>query len=59
MLDPASIERLAESPEANDPMLNVALAEEGGPTVLLALASFPGLGPEAIDVGMMLRVFDV
>ena len=29
MLDPASIDRLAEFPEQNDPLLNVALAEEG------------------------------
>jgi hypothetical protein len=50
MLDPASIERLAEFPEQNDPLLNVALAEEGGGGVLLALARCDGLGAEAIDV---------
>ena len=50
MLDPASIERLAEFPEQNDPLLNVALAEEGGGGVLLALARCDGLGPEALDV---------
>src|SRR5437762_9628798 len=50
MLDPASIERLAEFPEQNDPLLNVALAEEGGGAVLLALARCDGLGAEAIDV---------
>jgi hypothetical protein len=37
MLDPASIERLAEFPEQNDPLLNVALAEEGGGAVLIAM----------------------
>jgi hypothetical protein len=50
MLDPASIEKLAESPELNDPLLNVALAEEGGASVLLALVSCPLLGAQAIDV---------
>src|SRR5439155_22628017 len=50
MLDPASIERLAEFPEQNDPLLNVALAEEGGGGVLLALARCDRLGPEALDV---------
>jgi hypothetical protein len=50
MLDPASIERLAEFPEQNDPLLNVALAEEGGGGVLLALARCEALGPEALDV---------
>jgi hypothetical protein len=50
MLDPASIERLAEFPEQNDPLLNVALAEEGGGGVLLALARCDGLGSEALDV---------
>ena len=50
MLDPASIEKLAESPEQNDPLLNVALAEEGGAGVLLALISCPALGAQAIDV---------
>jgi len=50
MLDPASIERLAELPEQNDPMLNVALAEEGGAKVLLALVDCMGLGAEALDV---------
>jgi hypothetical protein len=50
MLDPASIEKLAESPEQNDPLLNVALAEEGGAGVLLALVSCPFLGAQAIDV---------
>ena len=50
MLDPVSIEKLAESPEQNDPLLNVALAEEGGGRVLLALASSASLGVQAIDV---------
>src|SRR4051812_612232 len=50
MLDPASVERLAEFPEQNDPLLNVALAEEGGGGVLLALAGCGALGPEALDV---------
>ena len=50
MLDPASIEKLAESPEQNDPLLNVALAEEGNAGVLLALVSCASLGAEAIDV---------
>jgi hypothetical protein len=50
MLDPASIERLAEFPEQNDPLLNIALAEEGGGGVLLALARCDQLGAEALDV---------
>jgi hypothetical protein len=50
MLDPASIERLAAFPEANDPMLNVALAEEGGGDVLLSLARCAKLGAAALDV---------
>ncbi|HKQ71499.1 MAG TPA: hypothetical protein VJT73_19275 [Polyangiaceae bacterium] len=50
MLDPASIERLAEAPGDNDPALNVALAEEGSGPVLLALARCKALGAEAIDV---------
>jgi hypothetical protein len=50
MLDPASIAKLAKSPEQNDPLLNVALAEEGDAGVLLALVSCPALGAQAIDV---------
>jgi hypothetical protein len=50
MLDPASIERLAAFPEKNDPLLNVALAEEGGGDVLLSLARCAHLGAEALDV---------
>src|SRR5262245_37582683 len=50
MLDPASIERLAELPERNDPLLNVALAEEGAASVLLALAGCREVGPEALEV---------
>jgi len=50
MLDPASIERLAEFPEQNDPLLNLALAEEGSGGVLLALARCEALGAEALDV---------
>src|SRR5437763_1837758 len=50
MLDAESIERLAELPEQNDPLLNVALAEEGGGGVLLALADCGALGAEALDV---------
>jgi hypothetical protein len=50
MLDPASIEKLAEAPEQNDPLLNVALAEEGGTGVLLALVNCQSLGAEALDV---------
>src|SRR5947209_5710869 len=50
MLDPASIERLAEFPEQNDPLLNVALAEEGDGGVLLSLARCERLGAEALDV---------
>jgi hypothetical protein len=50
MLDPASIERLAEFPEQNDPLLNVALAEEGDGGVLLALAGCGVLGAEALDI---------
>jgi hypothetical protein len=50
MLDPASIERLAAFPEKNDPLLNVALAEEGNGDVLLCLARCTHLGAEALDV---------
>jgi hypothetical protein len=50
MLEPASLEQLSEFPERNDPLLNVALAEEGGPGVLLSLARCAGLGAEAVDV---------
>jgi hypothetical protein len=50
MLDPASLEQLSEFPERNDPLLNVALAEEGGPAVLLSLARCADLGPDAVDV---------
>jgi hypothetical protein len=50
MLDPVSIAKLAASPEQNDPLLNVALAEEGAANVLLALASCPSVGAEAIAV---------
>jgi hypothetical protein len=50
MLDRASIESLARSPEKNAPMLNVALAEEGLADVLLTLARSPALGPEALAI---------
>lgn len=50
MLDRATIERLARTPEKNAPMLNVALAEEGLSGVLLALARSHAVGPEAIEV---------
>ena len=50
MLDRATIERLSRTPEKNAPMLNVALAEEGLASVLLALARSPAVGPEAIEV---------
>jgi hypothetical protein len=50
MLDPASLEKLAAAPEQNDPMLNIALAEEGGAEVLLSLASCPEVRAEAIAV---------
>ncbi len=50
MLDPASLEKLAAAPEQNDPMLNIALAEEGGAEVLLSLASCPDVRAEAIAV---------
>lgn len=50
MLDRATIERLSQSPEKNAPMLNVALAEEGGAGVLLALARSHAVGPEAVEV---------
>lgn len=50
MLDRASIESLARSPEKNAPMLNVALAEEGLAEVLLTLARSPALGPEALAI---------
>src|SRR4051794_17946808 len=50
MLDRASLDSLSRSPEKNAPMLNVALAEEGYATVLLALARSRAVGPEAIEV---------
>src|SRR3954469_2405280 len=50
MLDRASIERLAQAPESNDPLLNVALAEEGDGGVLLALARCGAVGPEALEI---------
>jgi hypothetical protein len=50
MLDPASLEQLSEFPERNDPLLNVALAEEGGTSVLLSLARCAQVGNDAIDV---------
>lgn len=50
MLDRATIERLAEAPEKNAPLLNVALAEEGFHKVLLALARCAAVGPEALSV---------
>src|SRR5262245_2120263 len=49
MLDRASIEKLAQSPEQNDPMLNVALAEEGSAKVLRTLAACATVGPAAIE----------
>ena len=50
MLDRASIERLARTPEKNAPLLNVALAEEGTAPVLLALARSIAVGPEALAI---------
>src|SRR5690349_943761 len=50
MLDRASIERLARTPEKNAPLLNVALAEEGAAAVLLALARSTAVGPEALAI---------
>lgn len=50
MLDRASIDRLARTPEKNAPLLNVALAEEGAAPVLLALARSIAVGPEALAV---------
>ncbi len=48
MLDRASIERLSRAPEKNAPALNVALAEEGELSDLLALARSPSLGADAL-----------
>jgi hypothetical protein len=50
MLDRASIERLARTPEKNAPLLNVALAEEGTAPVLLALSRSTAVGPEALAI---------
>ncbi len=50
MLDRASIDRLARTPEKNAPLLNVALAEEGTAPVLLALCRSIAVGPEALAV---------
>jgi hypothetical protein len=49
MLDRASLHALARHPERNDPILNVALAEEGDYKVLLALAECVGVGPETLS----------
>jgi hypothetical protein len=49
MLDRASLHALARQPERNDPMLNVALAEEGDIDVLSALVACPSVGPEALS----------
>jgi hypothetical protein len=57
MLDRRSLRTLAEHPERNDPMLNVALAEEGDATVLFALAECHAVGPEAL-AKIALRVAD-
>jgi hypothetical protein len=48
MLDRASLHALARCPEQNDPILNVALAEEGDIEVLLALAESQAVRPEAL-----------
>ncbi len=48
MLDRASLRTLVRDPERNDPILNVALAEEGDIVVLLALADSSATGPEAL-----------
>lgn len=50
MLDRATLDRLAQTPARNAPILNVALAEEGHAEALLALASSPAVGPEALAV---------
>jgi hypothetical protein len=49
MLDRASLRTLARHPERNDPILNVALAEEGDIVVLLLLAESSATGPEALS----------
>jgi hypothetical protein len=49
MLDRSSLHTLARHPERNDPILNVALAEEGDIIVLLALADSLATGPEALS----------
>jgi hypothetical protein len=49
MLDRKSLHALARRPEQNDPILNVALAEEGDIVVLLALADCRTTGPEALS----------
>ncbi|MBM4375496.1 MAG: hypothetical protein FJ095_10455 [Deltaproteobacteria bacterium] len=48
MLDPELLERLAEHPEKNAPEVNVALADEGPTTVLVALARSGGIGSSVI-----------
>jgi hypothetical protein len=49
MLDRQSLHVLAQRPEQNDPILNVALAEEGDIVVLRALAECTAVGPEALS----------
>jgi hypothetical protein len=50
MLDRASLHALARHPEKNDPILNLALAEEGDIVVLLALADCEAVGAEALSL---------
>ena len=50
MLDPELIDQLAAQPEKNAPAVNVALAEEGAGTVLLALARSGATASDALEV---------
>jgi hypothetical protein len=49
MLDRASLHALARHPDKNDPVLNLALAEEGDIEVLLALADCRTVGPDTLS----------
>jgi hypothetical protein len=49
MLDPDLIDQLAAQPEKNAPAVNLALAEEGHGTVLLALAQSPATAADALE----------
>jgi hypothetical protein len=50
MLDPELLDTLAAHPEKNSPEVNVALAEQGGASVLRALVASASVGADALRV---------